>query len=328
MQAPVRNYPGTSVEWVTENQHHLETISRKRDVFPSPPGVYTVNVLSVPDEPSNAPGEFMVEPVLSVVGEPLIQFTGSHDYHASLAREGVYPGSVRLWLDGRRALVEGTDFNVDHSTGGITFLSETPSGSYVTADYKYLVAPTGPYRYQREEFSVDAIPGAVIAFGDRVQKDDRVSVVVFDGRKEAADVYGGKFEVSFDLLVFTKDSDDRERMADYVTVKLLELQNRIGFEGLEIVDVSPGAESEEVFNDTSDEYYYDRTVSMTVRVDWEVYFPLPLEIQRHEFTSRSTEVDTGYLGSYPLDLLRAVDPERFASIPVIVGKKLTYESIF
>lgn len=252
MQAPLQNFPGTSVEWVTENQRYLETISRKRDVFPSPAGVYTITVISVPDEPTDTPGEFTVDTVLSVVAEPLITFTGSADYHASLARDAVYPGSVRLWLDGRRALVEGTDFSVDYATGDITFLVDTPSGSFVTADYKYAVPMRGPYQFQSEQFSTEAVPGAVVAFGDRVQKDDKVAVVVFPHRQEAADVYGGKFEVAFELLAFTKDTDDRERMADYITVKLLELQNRMGFEGLEIVDLSPGAESEEVYNDASD----------------------------------------------------------------------------
>lgn len=328
-QVPLQNYPGTSVEWVVENQSYLERLSpRKRDLFPSPPGVYSITVTALPDEPTDQPGQFTVETVLSVEAEPLITFASSADSAATLARGGIYPGSVRLWLDGRRALVEGPDFSVDHSTGDITFLVETPSGFAVTADYSYTIPAQGPYPFHREQFNVDAIPGAVIAFGDRVQLDDRLAVIVYPSREEAMDVYGGKFEVSFELLIFTNDTDDRERLADYVTVKLLEIQNRLGFEGLELVDISPGSDAEEVRNEADDAYYYDRTVTLTVRVDWESYVPLPIKIQRWEFTAKSTELTHGYLdGSVPLDLLRAVDVATLQSLPLTLGGQLTYSRI-
>lgn len=328
MLSPLENYPGTSLEWATENLALLEKVAKKRDVFPSPPGIYTVTIQTLPDEPTETPGQFVVDTLLTVTGERVITFDTSSDVNASLMRDGIHPGSVRLWLDGKRALVEGVDFTVDPATGDVTFTGTTPTGSTITADYRYSVPQTGPFYFQRDQFNVEAIPGAVIAFGDRVQAGDKMAVVVFPERQEAVDVYGGKFEVSFDLLAFTQDSEDRERLADYLTSSILSIQNRLGYEGLELVDLSPGGESEEVRNDASDDYWYDRTISMTVRVDWEVYQPLPLEMWRWEATSKSTEIDYGYLeGSAPVDLVRAVTAPETVGLQIVIGKHPTYESI-
>ena len=330
MQAPVENFPGTTVEWVRENTALMEEFSRKRDVFPSPPGVYVLEVQSLPDEARRIPGQFTILPILTVPDEPLVVFATEADGEAQLTHEDVYPGSVRLWLEGRRPLKVGVDYSVDHETGLVTFLKPTPIGMTVFADYRYQVERQGPFPFQREAADLTAIPGAVIAFGDRAQECDKLAIVVSEGRSESAEVYGGKFEVHFDLTAFSRDAEDREKMSDFIVASVLERQNQLGFEGLELLDVSPGGESEEIYVPEIDDYYYDGAIALGIRVDWEVYVPLPIEVFRVEQTSEAEEDEKGYLdGTITRDLLRATgDPSELAGVALVLGHDLQYERIY
>lgn len=328
MLAPVENAPGTTLEWVRENFNVLEQVSPRRDVFPAPSGVYNITIKSVPDEARSTPGEFVVDPLLTETNEPLIRFSSSGDRDAQLSRGHIYPGSVRLWLDGRRGLVPGVDFVVDHDTGEVTFLRDTPTGGIIYADYRYVMPQQGPFQYSREQVHLDAIPGAILAFGDRPQDCDKQCVVVTEERTDVAEVYGGKYEVNFELTVFSRDSEDREKLSDYITIKVLEIQNALGFEGLELLDISPGGESEEIYNAETDEYYYEMTLSLALRVDWEIHIPLPVTVSRAETTSQAAEQEHGYLdGSYPLDLLKHADQLGAIGVNVAIGRDLTFERI-
>src|SRR6202034_1242865 len=96
---------------------------------------------------------------------------------------------------------------------------------------------------------------------------DQMAIKIGSRRREVANVFGGKFETTFELIVFSRDAEDRDKMSDYIIEKILEIQNRIGFEGLELLSVSPGGESEDVFVQEIDDYYYESSVSLTIRVD-------------------------------------------------------------
>jgi len=301
MQAMVGNHPGTSVEWVKENKSLLEKYSPTREIFPSPPGVYVLKILTCPDDARGVPGTFSVEPFLTVSDELLLIF----GQEAQLSRQGLYQGALRLWMDGRTALIQGVDYVCDYSEGLITFLKPVPAGINIYADYRYVLPVQAPYYFKTDEAHYDAIPGAVIAFGDRHQEGDQLAVVVGQTRAETADVYGGKFEVNFELVVFARDPEDREKMVDYVVASILERQNQLGFDGLELLDVSPGGESEEVYVAEIDDYYYDGAVSVGIRVDWEVYTPLPVEIFRIETVSKVSEASSEILGETgPSDLVQ------------------------
>ncbi len=328
MLAPISAYPGTTLEWVRENFPVLEQVSPKRDVFPSPPGVYIINIESIPNEGKKIPGTFTVEPVLTVLNEPLLIFSSSADSEAQLSHDLIYPGSVRLWIDGRRKLVPDVDFHVDYDTSQITFLKSTPTGSFIHADYRYKTPTQGPYQFQPEETNLIAIPGAVLAFGDRVHECDKMAVVITEDRTEVADVYGGKFETRFELVAFTRDSEDREKLSDYLVIKILERQNALGYEGLELIDVSPGGESEEIYNDETDEYYYESTISVSFRVDWAIHVPLPVVVDRVEMTSQEAEQEHGYLdGSVPYDQVKIGTYASIAGVPSSIRNQLTYERV-
>lgn len=326
MLTQVENAPNTTIEWVRENSALLEKYSVKRDVFPSPPGVYFIEIQSVPNEPRSVPGFFTVNPVLTVTDEPLIVFSGPGDLEAQLSRDSVHPGSVRLWLEGTRPLLVDVDYSVDYASGAVTFLKVPPTGFTVFADYRYETGMQGPFPFFLEESNETAIPGVVLAFGDRAQECDRMAVVVTQDRTDVADVFGGKFETSFELVVFSRDSEDREKMSDYVVAKILERQNDLGFDGLELLDVSPGGESEEVYNSDEDTYYYESPVALSLRVDWETRISLPTEIFRAETTSKGEEQTSGYLdGTVVSDLLKAGKPLDLLGVPAVIGRDIGYE---
>lgn len=326
MHAPVENFPGTTVEWVMENKSLLEQYSLKRDIFPSPPGVYILEVKQLPDDPHSVPGFFTIDPFLTETDEPLITFSASSGQQGQLSRAGVIPNSVRLWLDGRRPLLVGVDYSVDDS-GVVIFLKPTPTGSTVFADYRYKVGLQGPFPFNYEAADLKSLPGVIIAFGDRAQECDKLAIVIGQSRMETAEIYGGKFEVNFDLVVFSKDAEDREKMSDYIIAKILDRQNDLGYEGIELLDVAPGGESEEIYNAETDDYYYDGAVSVGFRVDWEIYKPMPVEIFRSETTSKQEEQLSGYLdGTYKSDLLKAVpNQSELAGVAVMIGKTLQFE---
>lgn len=328
MLTRVGNSPGTSLEWVKENLHLMEKYSSRRDVFPSPPGAYILEVTSLPDEPRNLPGSFEVDPILSVNDEPLVIFSSDEPGESQLSREGIEPGTVRLWLDRKRPLLDGVDYGVDYKSGTVTFLRPTPPGSTVFADYRYRTGIQGPFPFYYEETDMSSIPGAILAFGDRAQKCDKLAIVVTDDRTDVAEVFGGKFEVSLELVAFSRDAEDREKMSDYVILSMLERQNALGYEGLELLDISPGGENEEIYNETTDEYYYDSNISLSMRVDWSVFVPLPVEVWRAEVTSKAAESRTGYLdGSFLADLLRIGDPTSMAGVAAVIGKDIGYDRV-
>jgi hypothetical protein len=320
--------PGTSIEWVRENAEHLRSLSPKSNIFPTAPGAYVVEIKKLPDMARQIPGEFVIDPILTVTQEPLITFTSAGDNEAQLSNQDIYPGSLRLWVDGRHALVEGTDFVVDNVTGEIQFLQDTTTGDIIYADYRYVTQQQGPFNFEFEQFNVTAIPGAVLAFGERAECNDKQVVVVADSRVETARIFGGKFETNFELLVFSRDSEDRGKMSDFVITQILEIQNVLGFEGIELLDISPGGETEEVYNAAIDDYYYDSPISVSFRVDWETHIPLPINISRAEIVSKDQEDQIGYLSSAAVvDLIRAGKMLDTTGMSTVVGRDVGFERV-
>jgi hypothetical protein len=237
-----------------------------------------------------------------------------------------------LSLNNKRPLIPGIDYTVNYqaedNTCEVTFLQPTPAGDSVYANYRYELPQQGPYQFYRDWADTASIPGAVLAFGDRTQKDDEMAIVVTGTRSEVAEVYGGKFEVTFSLVVFARDSLDRERMSDFIVEQVLERQNVLGFEGLELLNISPGGESEEVYNAEIDEYFYQSEVTLSMRVDWETWIPIPMVINRVDLTSENKANQLGFLSEkIPYDLLQVATELGVTGFPVKIGKKLTYERV-
>ncbi len=328
MAVPHNGKSGRSIEWVRENFTALEQVSADRSVFPSQPGAYIIKIVSVPVIGTDTPGTFTIDPIFTVHGEPLILFETSGDFEAQISRENIYPGSTRLWINYGHKLIRGVDYQVNEETGTVLFLKSTPTGSTIHADYRYITPTIGPLPFKNEESIDNAIPGAILAFGDRCEIGDEIAIIVTEDRTEVSEVFGGKYEINFSLTAFVhNDSEDREKLSDYIIHSFLDRQNILGFEGLELLDISPGGENEEIYNADDDTYFYESYISLSLRFDWETYVPLPIVVSGVETVSSQSEQSYGWLEGPPKeDLLQAVSSV-LDSLPVNIGKKLYYERI-
>ena len=79
--------------------------------------------------------------------------------------------------------------------------------------------------------------------------------------------------------------------------------------GLELSDVSLGGESEEVYDDNGDDYFYTASLSFSLQVDWFIHFPLVVPIQtisNHGIQLTSINSPVTGLGNRPRQTLFSV----------------------
>lgn len=279
--AEVGNYPGLSIEWVREDSI---AIQNNNGVFPTLPGVYYIRLTQE--------DEFYVHPLLDVQDEVVTQIAPTtvqlqHPYVA---------GSLRLFLQPSAYLLqEGTDYVGDPATGEITLTRPLELNTFLVADYRYEGTTSGPYKIIQNRANNTAIPGAVLAFGRRNQAGDRLAVVVQQTRSPAAHVYGGRWEVGLDFEVIARDVYAQQEISDFSVVYLWGIARpRLSSEGLEITDVSLGGESEELYDETGEEFYYNATFTLSVQTEWEIHVPIYGEIRRvSDLTSEQQQALSG-----------------------------------
>ena len=260
-KALVQNYPGVAVEWVRED---AIAIQNNGGSFPSAPGVYYIELTE--------DTEFYVDPLLDVYNEQVMMTdtTTGQIQHPFLA------GSLRLYEQPNGFLLqEPGNYTSDASTGAITLINPLTNGRYLVADYRYPGETSGPHVLTPMMADHKAIPGVVVAFGRRNKKGDRIAVVVQDRRKPAALEYGGRWELTLDFDVMARDVYDQQEIADYSVIYLWGVaRSRMSSEGIEIKDISLGGESEEIYDENGDDYFYNSSFSITVETDWAIHVPL------------------------------------------------------
>lgn len=278
--APV--YP---IEWVRED---IPRIAANGGQMPTPPGVYYVEITKVPQHNQDL-GEYFIDPLLTVSNEPVLRFADGVEDRAQLQQIPV-KGTLRLWENGRFLLNEGTHYTVDYKTGAISLLGSYSTGTVLNADYRYSVESVGPFTYGWNRCDATALPGVVLAFGKRSSIGDKVAVVVYEDRVDVAEAYGGKFQLSFELDVITRDTNQSEEIADLVIMYLwAQKRAALSAEGFEIDEVNMGGEAEEIFDETGDDYFYTANLTVQVQADWEMHIPLPLTVSRVTPTTAATD---------------------------------------
>ena len=199
----------------------------------------------------------------------------------------------------------------------VTFLRSFDGNTLVTADYRKAEDSIGPVEFRWNTADYNTLPGVVLAFGKRASQGDIVAIVVTPDRVDAAQAFGGKFETNFDLTVIARDPTQMEEISDQTIMYLWgDKKNQLEFEGLEILDVSMGGESEELYDDTANLWYYQANLSVNMRADWEIHKPLPLTISH--ITPESLDGEDGLVGrgdrlfysTYPIMANRSPDYER------------------
>ena len=264
------------IEWVRED---LETVRANGSVFPLAAGIYYIEILNAPTNPQE-PGQFIVDPLLTVTDEAVLQFQSGIEREAQLQNFPV-PKTLRLWLNKSTLLKEGTDYTVNYKTGALSLNLRAGVNALLTADYRYAVPSIGPIDFYWNQADHKTLLGVVLAFGKRARGGDKVAVVVYEDRVATARAFGGKFEVSFDFDVISQDPIQMEEIADLVIMYLWgERKPHLETEGIEIVDISMGGESEETYDETADTFFYNASMSIQLRADWEIHVPLPLVISK------------------------------------------------
>lgn len=256
----VQNYPGLSIEWVREDS---VAIQNNNGAFPSPPGIYYVEMTE--DE------EFWVDPLYDVYHEQvtLVSPTSAQLQNVPLT------GTLRLYeMPAGYQLVEGVNYTLGQA-GDITLVQPVTGGRSLVADYRWPGQSMGPFRIKTPCGVNNAIPGVVLAFGRRNEKGDRMAIVVQDRRSPASLEYGGRWDVTLDFDVVSRDVFAQQEIADQTVIYLWGvLRPYLSSEGIEMTDISLGGESEEVADETGDDYFYNSSFSITVQTEWSVHIPL------------------------------------------------------
>ena len=219
--------------------------------FPSPPGVY---YLEIADN-----YEFYVDPLLSVYDESVLM---------SSPTEGVL---LNTPIDGTLRVFElPSNQPVEFTRDGdkITLAQPLTAGTSISADYATQVSLEGRLNIKKTTLMLMQ-PGAILVFGRRVEVGDKMAVIVQPKRDLAYHEYGGKWEMSVDIEVLARDVYAQQEISDQSLVYLWAiLRTLLSKEGIEITDVSLGGESEEVYDENGDDYFYNGSLSVSLTTEW------------------------------------------------------------
>jgi hypothetical protein len=258
--AKVPKYPGLSIEWIREDGIAIQD---NNGVFPSPAGAYFIEVTDT--------NHFHVDPFLDVHAEAPTKVTDT----LYRLQHNPYNNSMRLYeFPSGRLLVEGADYAFQNDNE-IIINSALPNNIFLSADYRYQGTSTGPWYFKPNTVLTRPIPGCALAFGRRSQINDRMVVIVQRRRDLAYLEYGGRWDVSVEIDVIARDVYSQQELCDQTLIYLWGiLRPKLSTNGIEIMDVSFGGESEEVYDENADDYFYNGSISISVQTDWAVHVPV------------------------------------------------------
>lgn len=291
---------GTSIEWVKDD---IRQVQKNGGNFPSPPGIYYIEVRQEGIDWNNVPGGygpdsgdcpppgspedsgpdgtgqsygmcFYVDPLLSVIDQ---RPTTLDLTHYEVAAGKFHPGSLQVFeMPGNIPYFENVNYVADPDTGIITLVAPLPPGTYLSVDYYYAGTSVGPFPIADNTANNTAIPGVVMAFGRRITDGDVMAVVVTERRADADREYGGRWEMSLDFDIMARDVYAQGEITDQTLLYVhSKLRDRLSFEGIEITQVSSGGEAEEVYDENGDDYFYTASISVTMETEWTIRLPLP-----------------------------------------------------
>jgi hypothetical protein len=274
--------------------------------------------------------EIQTEIPLTVDGvtKNLVLFEGTLDFPKLKNRmEALFPGILTV------NILKGGDYDVDLSTGVVTLARPLQAGDVLTAYYNYPTQTEGPFGVKPEHSNNKAIPGVVLAFGKQLEDGDKQAVVVYPQRCSTASEYGGRWEVGVDLDIITRDPMTREELSDLLMMYFFAIRKEnLTDQGLELVDISFGGESEDVYDDTSQDYFYNSSLSLTFQTDWSILVPLPLTLEQvvpSSFRARAISARTGE--PIEIDLIKAAEPSDLGLVslnkPFFNGKSKGFEDL-
>jgi len=325
--------PGLSVEWVREDGR---AIQENGGTFPSQPGVYFIDVVDGPENGlAHNPVAFYVDPLIDQRGE---QVTKVDDSTFQLQKAPL-AGTLRLFeMPAGFLYVEGTNYTVTLNDQGkpteeVKLTEPLTGGRWLQADYRWPDESRGPFPIVEQHANNSAIPGVVLAFGRRVEIGDQQAVVVQPIRYPSALEYGGRWTMSMEFEITARDVYDQREIYDWSIMALYAIaRGRLSTEGIEILSVGLGGESEEVYDETGDDYLYSAIFTMEVETEWAVHVPLNVWLRQ---AAPLTNAEAQIIAGLPDDQLPGQDGniKALADIglesvrdPYWAGKVGTFES--
>ena len=253
-----------SIEWVRESQEEQES------------GIYHVKIFDNPNvEISGYDFHMYIQKYIYVTEENLMFISNNEIQLLNMPVEN----SLRLIEKPSYRRMKNSEYSVDYDTGIITLSESVSRGLSLYAKYTQDLGQTGPYHVKPATAYHEIIKGVVIAFGRKLKEGDEQIIVVSEKREPIAHEYGGRWDVSVDLELITRDVHSQADIADRTVVWLWsDLRKKLTNLGIDISDVSLGGEAEEVYDENGDDYFYTASISFSVQTNWFVHMPLVLPI--------------------------------------------------
>ena len=179
-----------------------------------------------------------------------------------------------------KILVKDTDYTFNPDTLEIELtIDEVDLAPRYQVVYTEDSGEKGLFDFKADRAYHNFIPGIVLAVGRRVRVGDEMYVVVTENPEDVAHEYGGRLDVSVDIEIIARDVHTQADICDHCLIWIWSnLREKFGSIGMAISDVSFGGDSEEVYDDNGDDYFYGGSISMTIQTDWFVHFPLVIPV--------------------------------------------------
>lgn len=239
------------------------------------PGIYQIEIVSGDPEKRNF--NFMVDSMIDKKEVLINKANGDETSFKINNGAPIFKGSLRV-KENETILRENEDYLIDYQTGIITLMQFPPllKGAKLEASYRTKGLTMGPFEI-KEPYQGDntAIPGVVLCFGNATSIGDKHYVLISDKREINGLEYSGKWDLSVSLEVYAKDSHAIEEIVDLTTSALLFYRKEeLDAEGIALVDVSFGGESEQIFDEATGDLYYNGSVDYQFMTEWILVKPL------------------------------------------------------
>lgn len=264
--ARIKDKPCQAIEWVKEDYVYSQGGNEL-----SPAGKYFIEITSET--------EFTVSKQFKIVDEIIVEDAAGGETSFNLAHENIVEGSEVVTANDPFTIFEGGQYIMDYDNGVFRWKDAggVPEGWDLSITYEYQHEVTDTYTYEKMRANNKAIPGVVLAFGDRVAIGDRQVVIIQEERSTTHIVKGGVHTIDVELAFTAKDLDTLGAMVDIASMFFWATdKDRFDDEyDVMIQELSIGSEAAEMYDDTTGEYEYVNTISMTCMCSWNVFYPLP-----------------------------------------------------
>lgn len=261
--ANLKEKRGNALEWIRDDLKNIKSLV--------PAGFYILHM--------DTDKSFIIEQYISFSELLFPEYEGPNKT-SHLKYKNVNPNSELITDNRGLKLLRNQHYTIDNENGVVTFLIEPTDYDGLNIKYKYIGKTKGPYSITEYELNNEAIPGVILAFGDRLREGDVQLIEVSEKREDTAKAYGGAWSLSFDFNILTQDSDALERLSDFVADSIWTLEEKFVDMGMPILDISLSGESEEQELDVPDEYNFQSSLSITMQVEWEVHRPIMGRIEQ------------------------------------------------